>query len=105
MPDPFVDLHNADLTVTRSSGTRDASGYTEGSTTTVLTTRCDAQETSRRIEGDDNQMVAVIRCYVKGGVAGVEPGDGAEVAFDDGRTRTGEVVQVSGLDDKVTVRI
>jgi len=103
---PFSDFWNADLTVTRAEGTRDADGYSETGTATVLdAVRCDAQDQGRTLQNpDESHEGGSIACHsVDGDVSTVEPGDKATVSFDDGRTIEGHVASVTPLDDSLTI--
>jgi len=105
MGDPFSVFHNADLTVTRTEGSRGADGYSESGTATLLDAeRCDAQDTSRTTQSpDEAHEGGDLRCYVDADVSSVEAGDAASVAFDDGRTYDGHVTRVSTMDSMLVV--
>ena len=102
----FSVLANADITVTRSEGSRGADGWTESSTSTELECRGDWQQSGHRLE----QMRAHYETgdglfFAEDSVVGVEAGDSVTIDHDDGRTIEGTVAQVVHDDDSLLISL
>jgi len=99
-----VGFDNADLTVTRSEGQRGADGYVEGSTTTVLNCRADAQQGGRAFEQRAAYYEAGdVLVFARKSVQGVEVGDEATIDLDDGPMWTGTVAETILDDDALLI--
>ena len=97
-PSTFSAMSNADLTVTRTSVTRDADGATEGDTTTVLQTRGDLQTDGETLQQQQAFFEAGDALFFpETGVGAIQPGDAFTVETDGGRTYTGSVEEVAPL--------
>ena len=100
----FDYFNNATITLTRTSGSRGASGYVAASNQRVFSRRGDLQESGRTLQ----QLQAA---YDEGDVVvytdttGAQPGDAATIETDDDRTLEGSVVDVIGIDSSLVIAL
>lgn len=97
---------NATITITRSEGSRGPSGYTESGTTTVLSSRCDAQLSGRSLERlQQLHETGDALCFIEGPIQSVEPGDSVTLNMDDGRSLEGSVEVAGDLGSSLLVAL
>lgn len=96
-------FHNADITVTRSEGSRGASGYSESSTQTILNKRCDFQEMGHMLDEEQAGYEKGEGIAFVDGAEAAEPGDEATIETDDGRTIEGSVAGVNATDSSLRI--
>ena len=99
--DISVGFDNAEITVTREAGTRDADGVTSTSTETVLTCRADVQQVSQEyVERVPYFETDGLKAYLSASARPAAVGDSVTIDRDDGPRRTGTVESVD-LDSDV----
>jgi hypothetical protein len=102
----FDSFTNARLTVARSAGARDASGYAESSTETVLAARGDAQEGGRTLQRrQEIHDGGDVLFFTDADVTKAQAGDDASLDFDDGRRLSGSVRAVQPMDPSVLIAL
>jgi hypothetical protein len=101
----FQYFQNATMTVTRSQGTRGPQGYTEDSSNQIFSGRCDAQLSGKSLERKRDLHEETDAVVFIGETSDIQPGDSADIAIDDGPTRSGTVVSVSRIDHSVLVSL
>ncbi len=101
----FDAFNNCTLTVTRPEGKRTAKGFEQTSTETVLEQRADAQESGRALQRAQQLYETGDALVFANEVSDVRPGDQVTLDMDDGRTLSGSVEEVIGIDDSILVSL
>jgi hypothetical protein len=106
MKDPFSTFNNASLTVERTETEDTFRGREETGSSTIMSSRCDAQESGKAVaRARDLYDAGDVVVFPGDKVTPVEPGDRATIDTDDGRTIEGKVEEVSLMSNSLVVSL